>query len=168
MNWIYDTNEDNSARFTLGEYDTLTSKTLICFGINPSTATPQNLDNTVRKIKTIAKNNEYTNWIMLNIYPQRATNPTDLHNIPNEVLIDSNYKHIKKILENFKNADILFAYGNLISKRKYFAELLNNIFSIIQSSNFQGKNLCFKLTKNGHPAHPLYQCNSSILIDYKI
>ena len=61
MNWIYDTNEDNSARFTLGEYDTLTSKTLICFGVNPSTASPEKLDNTLKKIKIISQNNGYTN-----------------------------------------------------------------------------------------------------------
>jgi len=83
MNWIYDTNEDNSARFTLGEYEDFISKTLICFGINPSTATPEKLDNTIIKIKLFAKNNNYKNWIALNIYPQRATNPEDLHIIEN-------------------------------------------------------------------------------------
>ena len=168
MNWIYDTNEDNSARFTLGEYDTFLSKTLICFGINPSTATPENLDNTIRKIKAISKNNGYTNWIMLNVYPQRTTNPNNLHSIQDKTLIDINLTHIKKVLFNFKNADILFAYGNLISIRKYLNELLNEILSQIKLCNFQGKSLCFKLTKQGYPVHPLYQSNNSKLIDYQI
>lgn len=168
MNWIYDTNENNSARFTLGEYDTFMSKTLIFLGINPSIATPDNLDNTVRKIKTISKNNGYINWIMINIYPQRATNPTDLHIIPDEALILRNLQHIKNVLENFQNADILFAYGNLITTRKYFSELLNKIITQIKLSKFQSKSLCFKITKLGHPIHPLYQSNNSILIDYSI
>ena len=168
MNWIYDTNEDNSARFTLGEYDTFFSKTLICFGINPSTATPENLDNTIRKIKTISQNNGYVNWIMLNIYPQRATNPNNLHTIQNNKLVDRNLTHIKKILHDFKNADILFAYGNLISIRKYLSELLNSIITQIKLAQFQGKSLCFKLTKQGCPIHPLYQSNNSKLIDYRI
>lgn len=168
MNWIYDTNEDNSARFTLGQYDTFFSKTLICFGINPSTATPNNLDNTIRKIKTISKNNGYTNWITLNIYPQRATNPKDLHNIQNQLLVDTNFFYIKKVIESFTNADILFAYGNLILIRKYLTEILNDIISQIKFYDFQGKNLCLKLTKKGYPVHPLYQSNNSKLIDYQI
>ncbi len=168
MNWLYDTNEDNSARFTLGEYDTFISKTLICFGINPSTATPKNLDNTIRKIKTISKNNGYVNWIMLNIYPQRATNPKTLHQIQDNNLVDNNLTYIKKVLEGFKNADILFAYGNLIATRKYLPEILNIIIAQIKLSNFQGKCLCFKLTKQGNPSHPLYQSNNTKLLDYQI
>ena len=50
MNWIYEHDVNNTARFTLGEYQYISDKTLICFGINPSTATPNNLDNTLKKV----------------------------------------------------------------------------------------------------------------------
>ena len=78
MNWLYDTNENNSARFTIGEYEDSNAKTLICFGINPSTASPENLDNTIRKVKAISKVKGYINGVLLNIYTQRATNHKDL------------------------------------------------------------------------------------------
>lgn len=40
-NWLYERNRDNSARFILGESG---KKALVCVGINPSTAEPNNLD----------------------------------------------------------------------------------------------------------------------------
>ena len=71
MEWVYETNEDNSARFSLGQIFDKNGKTLLCFGINPSTACPTSLDNTIRKLISISKNNGYDNWIMLNVYPQQ-------------------------------------------------------------------------------------------------
>ena len=95
MNWIYETNDDNSARFALGQVFDTSGKTLICFGINPSTACPSCLDNTIRKLIAISKNNGYDNWIMLNVYPQRATNPNQLHEQCNESLIAHNLQSIQ-------------------------------------------------------------------------
>lgn len=168
MNWLYEINNDNSARFTLGEYCSKTAKTLICFGINPSTATPQSLDNTIKKVKVLALNNGYENWIMLNVYPQRATNPNNLHLICDDDLCASNIAYIKRVLSEFTNSDILFAFGNLITKRNYLLDTLNNIISSIKSLSWKGSSLCIKLTKKGYPVHPLYQSKNSKFICYPI
>lgn len=164
MQWIYKTNEDNSARFVLGQIFNSSGKTLLCFGVNPSTATPECLDNTIRKVIQISKKNNYENWIMLNIYPQRATNPGDLHLEQDKNLSNLNYLHIAEILKTYINSDILFAYGNLISKRQYLKPCLNEIMPL-----FQGKKVkVIKTTKENNPIHPLYQSNESPLIDYII
>lgn len=54
MEWIYTNNKDNTERYSLG---TVGEKPLICFGINPSTAEPNNLDNTLKSVSRIAKAN---------------------------------------------------------------------------------------------------------------
>ena len=59
--WIYINNEDNSIRYALG---TKGNNTLFCFGINPSTATPDKPDPTIRKVEFIAKYNGYDSFIM--------------------------------------------------------------------------------------------------------
>ena len=164
--WIYDTNEDNSARFTLGEYSNESKKTLLCFGVNPSTACPTALDNTVRKVKTLCANNGYANWIMLNIYPQRATQPKDLHLQRNDNLHKGNLAYITKVLKQFRNADILWAYGNLVDIRPYLKACLQDVIAEIKANDFQGKFQCIKVTKVGHPVHPLYQRNDSVFIDF--
>ncbi|MDY3725004.1 MAG: DUF1643 domain-containing protein, partial [Candidatus Borkfalkiaceae bacterium] len=127
MEWVYETNEDNSARFALGQIFDKNGKILLCFGINPSTACPTSLDNTIRKLISISKNNGYDNWIMLNVYPQRATNPDDIHKKCDEQLMAQNMQHIRDVVEKYAESDILLAYGNLISKRKFLKTCLNNI-----------------------------------------
>lgn len=165
MNWIYETNDDNSARFALGQVFDTSGKTLICFGINPSTACPSCLDNTIRKLIAISKNNGYDNWIMLNVYPQRATNPNQLHEQCNESLIAHNLQSIQQVLDKYPNSDVLLAYGNLITKRKFLLECLNDIL-IVLTQKYDKKLKIISVTKSGNPVHPLYQSNCSQLCDY--
>src|SRR5690606_17601605 len=73
--WVYLKNDENTLRYVLGEKG---NKTIACIGVNPSTATPEKLDPTLKKVKTVAKHNGFDGWIMYNLYPQRATNPNDL------------------------------------------------------------------------------------------
>ena len=73
--WIYANNEDNSSRYLLG---TEGERPIFCFGINPSTAEPNAADNTIRKVTKISEYNNYDSWIMLNVFPVRATKFDDL------------------------------------------------------------------------------------------
>ena len=97
INWIYKKTKDNEARFVLG---TKGSKTLICFGVNPSTATPKKLDPTLTRVRNFSKNLNYDSWIMLNIYPQRAIKPNNLDRKNNKKYHKENLKHIEQILKN--------------------------------------------------------------------
>ncbi|MBV1756433.1 MAG: DUF1643 domain-containing protein [Dethiosulfatibacter sp.] len=93
MDWIYEKAEDNSSRYVLGKEG---KKPLICIGVNPSNAEPEKLDNTLKSVERVAEANGYDSWIMLNIYPQRATDPNDLHSQINFDLDYENISHIAK------------------------------------------------------------------------
>ncbi len=166
MEWLYITNEDNSARYVLGQIFNPKGKTLFCFGINPSTACPERLDRTVKKVVKIAKNNGYENWIMLNIYPQRATNPDDIDLERNDVFVQTNLLYIKTIVEKYPNGDILLAYGDLISRRKYLKTCLDEIIALLNVKNQRAIKM-IRLTKLNNPIHPLYQSNAVTLMDYQ-
>lgn len=166
MVWEYKKNANNTARFTLGEYNNKLDKTLICVGINPSTASPNNLDPTLKKVKAIAASNNYTNWIMLNVYPERSTNPRNLQLVCNNQLHIKNINEIRKVLTTFTNANILFAYGNLINTRPYLKACLDDILNLLSEVQFAGQKLCIKLTLKGNPIHPLYQKADSELINF--
>lgn len=73
--WLYVPCEYSEYRYILG---TRGQKPLICIGINPSTAAPDNLDNTLKSVQRIASCNGFDSFIMFNLYPQRATNPDDM------------------------------------------------------------------------------------------
>ena len=57
--WIYVPGFYTEYRYILG---TRGEKPLICIGINPSTARPGELDNTLRSVERIARNNGRIRW----------------------------------------------------------------------------------------------------------
>lgn len=150
-NWIYENTADNSSRFLLGETG---QRTLICSGINPSTAEPENLDNTLTAVRRFARDHGYDSWLMINVYPQRATNPNDLHAEMDNELHRLNLQAIESVFAAGKT-DIWAAWGTLIHKRKYLAGCLNDIYQISQKYSVNWLSIG-KITKAGHPHHPLY------------
>jgi len=154
-NWIYKKTKDNNARFVLWEK---WIKTLICFGINPSTAIPWKLDNTLRIVKKISSNFWYDSWIMLNIYPQRATNPNDLDETINKIYHKENLKYIKNIFKK-NSIDTWVAWWWLIEKRPYLIDCLFDVYHLLKWNNINWYSIG-KKTKKWHPHHPLYLNNN--------
>ena len=66
--WLYAPNFYSEYRYILG---TRGNNPLICIGINPSTAEPDNLDNTLKSVERIALGNGFDSFIMFNVYAQR-------------------------------------------------------------------------------------------------
>ena len=100
-NWIYIKENDNAARYVLGVEG---KSPLIFFGVNPSTAAPDKLDNTVKNVVKLAQKQKNDSWIMLNIYPQRDTNPNGMHFNSNDKYYQRNIrnrKHIKNQIQRF-------------------------------------------------------------------
>ena len=147
QHWIYETDSDNFCRYSLG-YCCKTP--LLCVGVNPSTATPEKLDPTIRSVARIA---HYDGWIMINLYPQRATKPNDMDSIINDSICKQNLFVINSILNKYEITEIWAAWGTLIAKRPYLKKCLSDIYSI--TSNY--KWITFgPSSKAGHPHHPLY------------
>jgi len=152
--WIYKNSDDNKNRFILGKKG---DNTLICIGINPSTASPDNLDNTLKTVEKRAKSLGYDSWIMINVYPQRATNPKELEKGINLEKHKNNIKHIKTIVSN-KQCDIWAAWGNNINIRPYLIKCLQEIVKHLPSNKTKWFTIG-KKSKAGHPHHPLYLKN---------
>ena len=81
--WMYIPDFYSEYRYILG---TTGKRPLITIGINPSTAEPDNLDNTLKSVERIALHNGFDSFIMFNVYAQRATNPDHMDNEFNEML----------------------------------------------------------------------------------
>ncbi|HVI39311.1 MAG TPA: DUF1643 domain-containing protein [Anaerovoracaceae bacterium] len=152
QNWIYRASDDEKNRYILGIAG---ERPLICFGINPSTAEPGNTDPTIRSVTRIAKHNGYDSWIMMNIYPQRATDPDNIDiNIDLE-LLNKNLFYISEILELYKPDELWAAWGNLINKRDFLMKCLERISNVAKQNNCNW--ITFgEINKSGHPRHPLY------------
>jgi len=146
---IYDGNK--SYRFSLG---VKREKTIYCMGVNPSIATDKICDDTINRVKKIAEANGFNGWVMLNIYPQVATNPDDLHRY-NERQENKHKENLKKIIEIIPNgATVWLAFGSYIKKRSYLRDYFKEICNGINNKKLKYVSL-FPLNKGGIPPHPL-------------
>ena len=108
--WLYVPDFYSEYRYILG---TKGEKPLICIGINPSTAAPDDLDNTLKSVERIALANGYDSFIMFNVYAQRATNPDDMERECNHLLHEENMKAFEYILGLSESPSIWAAWGNI-------------------------------------------------------
>lgn len=175
MSWYYENSNDNSLRFVLGyqKEDFLVKKSIICIGVNPSTATPDEPDPTIKNVIKLAKNNDYHNFYMMNLYPQRAT---DIKLIDEQVQMDKHEQNInwfRYIIESYSDKhgsgiDIWCAWGNLIKVRGYLRDTcLKDIGNLI--SNYGCRTYSIgRVSKEGNPHHPLYIKSNTLKEDYSI
>ncbi|AWX43002.1 DUF1643 domain-containing protein [Metamycoplasma cloacale] len=163
--WLFVPNFYTNYRYILA---TLGNKPLIVIGINPSTAIPNDLDNTLKSVERLSKSNGFDSFIMFNIYPQRATNPNDLDKNKSTKLHNENMKALEYILSNIKSdINIWAAWGTTIEKRTYLAQCLKDIVSIANKYSVNWKKIG-NLSIKGHPHHPLYLNKNSPLEEFNI
>lgn len=153
--WLYVPDYYADYRYILG---TRGKDPLICIGINPSTAAPDDLDNTLKSVARIASANGYDSWIMFNVYAQRATDPDDMDRQLNLRLHEENMKAFEYILSNVGEGispSIWAAWGTIIEKRPYLRDCVMDMVRIGQRCGAKWLS-AGKRSVKGHPHHPLY------------
>lgn len=156
--WVYLQSINKENRFVLG---TQGNKTLVCCGVNPSFASPGNLDPTMKNVEAFAIANGYDSYLMINLYPMRATDPKKLHKDMDEQLVKENIEAIRSVLE-VGYCDIWAAWGTLIKSRTYLKDCLLQIADLANTYNCKWYTIGNK-TKEGHPHHPLYLSKNSTM-----
>ena len=150
--WIYAPNFYSEYRYILG---TRGKNPLICIGINPSTAQPGDLDNTLKSVQRIAHGNGFDSFIMFNVYAQRATDPDAMEENCNRALHKENLEAFRYVLSIGENPTVWAAWGTIIEKRDYLKDCLKDM--IAAGEEFGAAWVCAgKCSKKGHPHHPLY------------
>ena len=150
--WLYAPNFYSEYRYILG---TRGKNPLICIGINPSTAQPGDLDNTLKSVERIALGNGFDSFIMFNVYAQRATDPDAMEQECNRALHRENLEAFRYVLSIAEKPAVWAAWGTIIEKRKYLPGCLRDI---LESGREYGASwyCAGRVSKKGHPHHPLY------------
>ena len=153
--WLYVPSFYTEYRYILG---TRGNNPLICIGINPSTAQPGDLDNTLKSVERIAKNNGYDSFIMFNVYAQRATDPNAMDLEFNEPLHRENmaaFRYVLGLYGETRRPAVWAAWGTIIEKRPYLKTALLDMIAEGEAAGAEW--LTFgKRSRKGHPHHPLY------------
>lgn len=125
--YIYQNNADNTARFVIG---TKGKNPLIVMSINPSIGSPTVTSPTLGTVRHIAADYGYDSWIILCLYPQRATHLDQLDEMADPQLVSENNRVIRAILSQYPDHKIWAAWGTHYHQRFYFPQLLQDIVKI--------------------------------------
>ena len=150
--WLFVPNQYTEYRYILG---TRGQKPLICIGINPSTAKPDDLDNTLKSVERIALGNGFDSFLMFNVYAQRATDPDDMEKTYNPALHAENLKAFRYALSIGEHPAVWAAWGTIIEKRDYLPACLLDVLKAGEEAGAVWY-CAGKVSKKGHPHHPLY------------
>jgi hypothetical protein len=149
---IYSTSADNSSRFLLGEKGT---KPLVVVGVNPSTATDKEFDQTIKKIRGFSERKGFNGWLMINLYPQRTTDPRKLHRTLSDGEHRANLKAIKSAIttHDIKKPTVWAAWGGEVLRRGFLCSCLADVADALAVPGAKWVHIG-TLTKDGHPRHP--------------
>lgn len=161
--WVWERSVDGSARFVLA---TPGQNPLVCFGINPSTATPYKLDPTVKRVSKFAEVGRFDGWAMLNVYPQISTDPKGLHQKVDLRLKEENEQRIANFISG-RPLTIVAAWGNLIDSRNFLMRSMQDIVNLPELHACRWVMLG-GATQVNHPRHPLYVKGDTPLMEFDI
>ena len=152
QNWLYVPNTYQEYRYILA---TRGERPLICVGVNPSTAAPGDLDNTLKSVERVALYNGFDSFIMFNVYAQRATRPQDMERQRNEALHRENMAAFAYALSLSPSSAVWAAWGTVIEQRDYLPECVRDMIAV--GGEYGARWFTAgKRSKKGHPHHPLY------------
>ncbi len=158
--WLYVPDFYTEYRYILG---TRGEKPLVCIGVNPSTAAPDDLDNTLKSVQRIAAHNGYDSFVMFNVYAQRATRPEDMDRTMDERLHRENMAAFDYVLSHAGPAPAVWAaWGSVIETRGYLKRCVQDMIDVGRRYGAVWYTAGAR-SKKGHPHHPLYLRKDSTL-----
>ena len=161
--WLYVPCAFRPYRYILG---TRGKKPLICIGINPSTAAPGDLDNTLKSVERVALHNGFDSFTMFNVYAQRATDPDCMDASCNRQLHKENMAAFRYVLAGAGESPTVWAaWGTIIEKRDYLWDCLGDMLAIGEEYGAHWVT-AGRRSKKGHPHHPLYLRKDSLIEDF--
>lgn len=125
--YIYQNSPDNAYRYLIG---TVGDNPLIVMSINPSVGSPTQTSATLGTVRHIAHAYGYDSWIILCLYPQRATHLDELTEMADPEQIAKNNAVIKETLAKWPGRKIWAAWGTHYFDRPFFSECLADILKI--------------------------------------
>lgn len=147
---IYSNAQNDAWRYTLGKSG---NRKLLVVGLNPSTANKEKSDPTVARVQKVTQNNGFDGFVMLNLYPVRATAFRTLSSNVDHRAFSENLRQIESVVATERNPVIWAAWGANILHYDFFRCAFLKLYSTIQM--YDASWLHFgELTQSGHPRHP--------------
>ncbi|EAQ40493.1 hypothetical protein MED134_07049 [Dokdonia sp. MED134] len=153
--YICEPQDDIYKRFLLSKKG---KNNLVVICLNPNTANQFELDGTSQNIDTIAAANGYDGWVLFNLSPERASNPSLLSDTLRDGDIASTANLLRGVVDSkvIKANNVLVAWGNTVDWS--FPYLKKSIVIIGEQLKLLDVNYwCIDITKSENPLHPSQQ-----------
>lgn len=147
----------------LREWDATNPRTLVCIGLNPSTADEEKNDPTVFGMIWRAQAWGYGRFVMLNAFGWRSTDPAGLL-MPADPVGIENDQYIQAWART--GADVICAWGTGCAAKKLLMNREAAILRILRGAGVTPT--CFAVNKDGSPKHPLYHARHLRPIEYAL
>ena len=139
-------------RFALGRVGSPPSaqNPLVVIAMNPSYANASQADTTVNNVIAASSQLGHDGWIMLNLYPERATKPANLTRF-DKALWAKNWAAIEDVLDTFAVSEVLAAWGD--PPHPTIREARKQMLAALRR---RGTRVYYygDLNKSGSPPHP--------------
>jgi hypothetical protein len=146
---LYVAGRGDRCRYVLGRAG---RRMLVVVGLNPSTATREKGDPTVTKVERIARRSGFDGFVLVNLYPLRATDLRALPARADRHAYRRNLSLIRAHLARLRRPTIWVAWGADVGTRHYLAAAAR---ALLTTPRHGARWLRFgPLTRSGHPRHP--------------
>lgn len=144
--------EHTDHRFAIGRVLTPTKSQnpLVVIAMNPSYANHTESDRTVNTVIAASSTLGHDGWMMLNLYPERATKPQNLNRF-DAALWAQNWTAIEDVLNTFGVTEVLGAWGDPPNSTIREAKK-----ETLKAFKARGTNVYYfeQLNASGNPRHP--------------
>lgn len=133
--------------------------------LNPSTATADRDDPTVRKCQEFSRRNGFATTLITNLFAIRSTDPSVLVKHTADGWPDGeqdNARHLEESIQAYPN--IIVAWGSF--KHPEMLTLARRIQNL--AGKYKRKLKCLGVNKDGMPKHPLYVSYKAALRDWRM
>lgn len=127
--------------------------TLVAVGVNPSTADALKDDATIRRLVGFANLWGYGALEVVNVFPFRATDPSELAKIDWSLAVSAMARNLADIRLSVRQRDVLACWGDAGRQVSGWAEYREKTMDILRLH--ANRVHCLGLTRAGEPRHPL-------------
>ena len=146
---IYHSDRNDTWRYTLGKAG---RRPLLTVGLNPSTATQEKADPTVARVQKVAELHGFDGFVMLNLYPVRATDYRTLPPRVNAEAFERNLQVIEEVVGQHERPTTWAAWGSPVMHHEYFLKARDSLYVRLGTYQPAWRRLG-DLTAGGHPRH---------------
>lgn len=137
-----------------------TDATVLFVMLNPSTADADTDDRTIRRCTDFARDWGYGRLLVGNLYALRATDPAELWAAaePHAAPGDDNERWLIDLAQ--RAGLVIAAWGALRPMAEVHAQ------TVLRMLRGHAPVKALRVTRDGHPGHPLYVPKNTVLVDY--